>query len=305
MMSIRRSFVSYIRELQDEICDAFEELDGTDVFREDEWTREEGGGGVTRIMEDGALFEKAGVNVSEVHGDLPVPIKKKFGVDDDTFFAAGLSLVLHPQNPKIPTVHANFRYFELYEDEVSGTRSDAWFGGGIDLTPYHLFESDVEAYHRTLKEVCDPHGEDLYPRFKAACDEYFYLDHREEARGVGGLFFDYLRANEERTREDWYQFTTDIGKVFLDAYVPIVRRRRGESYTDRERYFQKVQRGRYVEFNLVYDRGTLFGLKTQGRTESILMSLPPHVRWDYDFEPEDGTPEAELKHVLRNPRDWV
>ncbi len=304
-MSIRESFVGYTRTLQDDICTTFEDLDGGGRFREDNWTRDGGGGGTTRTIEDGDLFEKGGVNVSRVYGDLPPPIRKKFDVDDDKFFAAGISLVMHPENPMVPTVHANFRYFELYEDEVGGERSDAWFGGGIDLTPYYLWEEDAVQFHTVLKRACDPHGEDLYPRFKQACDDYFYLDHRKEARGIGGLFFDYLRAGDERSLDDWYRFTLDVGDVFLDAYVPIVRRRRDESYAEDHRYFQELQRGRYVEFNLVYDRGTLFGLKTGGRTESILMSLPPRVRWDYNVEPEEGTREAELKEVLKNPRDWV
>jgi coproporphyrinogen III oxidase len=304
-MSRAERFVTYIKTLQDQICDRFEELDGASTFDEDQWSREEGGGGTTRIIKDGDLFEKGGVNISEVHGDLPEQIQRKFGVSDDKFFAAGISLVMHPLSPMVPTVHANFRYFELYEAEVGGNRSDAWFGGGIDLTPYYLWEEDVIQFHTVLKNACDPHGSELYPRFKEKCDNYFYLDHRNEARGIGGVFFDYLRANDERTLDDWHDFTTSVGDCFLDAYVPIVRRRRDEPYDDQHRHFQEVQRGRYVEFNLVYDRGTLFGLKTGGRTESILMSMPPRVRWEYDFTLEEGSREEELKEVLTSPRDWL
>ncbi len=304
-MNMKREFEGFIDSLQGDICSTFEDLDGEASFQEDHWQRDGGGGGTTRMIENGELFEKGGVNTSRVHGDLPDPIRKQFEVDDDQFYAAGLSLVMHPESPMVPTVHANFRYFELYEDEVGGARSDAWFGGGIDLTPYYLWEEDAVDFHSTLKQACDPHGKDLYPRFKRACDNYFYLDHRNEARGIGGLFFDYLRESEERSLEDWHQFTTDVGDMFLESYVPIVRRRRNESYSDRHRYFQELQRGRYVEFNLVYDRGTLFGLKTEGRTESILMSMPPRVRWDYDVDPEEGSREEELKEVLKNPRDWV
>ncbi len=302
---IKNRFADYITSLQNKICSTLEEYDREASFQEDQWERDGGGGGITRIIEDGDLFEKGGVNISTVHGTLPDPIKKKFGVEAQYFYAAGLSLVLHPYSPMIPTIHANFRYFELYEDEVGGPRKDAWFGGGIDLTPYYLWEEDVRHFHEVLKNACDPHGEDLYPRFKEACDEYFYLDHRDEARGVGGIFFDYLRANEERTLEDWFAFTTDAGDVFLDTYVPIIERRRDEPYGDSHRYFQEVRRGRYVEFNLVYDRGTLFGLKTGGRTESILMSMPPRVRWDYNYQIQENSPEEEMLEVLKNPRDWV
>lgn len=304
-LPLRERFTDYIRSLQDRICKKLESLDEDGAFEEDRWERDGGGGGQTRIIENGALFEKGGVNTSVVHGTLPEHIQQKFDVESDQFFAAGLSLVMHPETPMIPTVHANIRYFELFEDEVGGPRADAWFGGGIDLTPYYFWEEDVRHFHSILKQACDPHGENLYEKYKKQCDEYFYLDHREEARGVGGIFYDYLRANEDRSLEDLNAFSCSVGDCFLDAYVPIVKRRREEPYSDRHRYFQELRRGRYVEFNLVYDRGTLFGLKTGGRTESILMSLPPHVRWDYDVDVEDGTREAELIEVLKNPRDWV
>jgi coproporphyrinogen III oxidase len=205
----------------------------------------------------------------------------------------------------VPTVHANFRYFELYDDAEMNEIRDQWFGGGADLTPYYLWDEDAVHFHRVFKKACDKHGDKLYLRFKKECDEYFYNDHRREARGVGGLFFDYLRPTEQRTAEDWYAFTTEVGKAFLDSYVPIVKRRKDEPFDEKQRYFQEIRRGRYVEFNLIHDRGTLFGLKTNGRTESILMSLPPRVRWDYDFKVEENSREAYLLNRLENPIDWI
>lgn len=305
MSSIKNQFTTYIQNLQNEICSALEEIDGKEKFREDDWDREGGGGGKTRVIEKGDVFEKGGVNISTVHGELPKPIKKHFDVDDGWFWAGGISLVIHPKSPMIPTVHANFRYFELYDDEEMKNQVDGWFGGGADLTPYYLYEEDARHFHQTFKKVCDKHGEDLYPEFKKQCDEYFYNSHRGEARGIGGLFFDYLRADTKRSLNDWHAFTEDAGKVFLDSYIPIVKRRMNESYGKEERYWQEIRRGRYVEFNLIHDRGTLFGLKTSGRIESILMSLPPEVRWDYDYNPEEGSREAELIDVLKNPREWV
>lgn len=305
MSSIKTQFTTYIHNLQDKICSELEEIDGKSSFREDNWDRKGGGGGKTRVIEKGDVFEKGGVNVSTVHGELPEPIKKHFDVKDGWFWAGGISLVIHPKSPMVPTVHANFRYFELYKDEAMSEAADGWFGGGADLTPYYLYEEDAEHFHQTYKDVCDKHREDLYPKFKKQCDEYFYNSHREEARGIGGLFFDYLRENNKRTLNDWHAFTEDTGNVFLNSYMPIVKRRVDEPYSDEERYWQEIRRGRYVEFNLIHDRGTLFGLKTSGRIESILMSLPPEVRWDYDFNPEEESREAELIEVLKNPREWV
>lgn len=303
--SIKQRFTDYIYGLQNEICMALEELDGKAKFRHDDWDREGGGGGHTRVIEKGAVFEKGGVNVSTVYGELPDLIRKRFEVEQGWFWAGGISLVIHPQSPMIPTVHANFRYFELYEDEEMDEMRDCWFGGGADLTPYYLWDEDAVHFHQVFKEACDLHGEDLYPRFKKECDEYFYNDHRSEARGIGGLFFDYLRETDERSAEDWFDFTTETGSAFLEAYVPIVERRKDEPYEEKHRYFQEIRRGRYVEFNLIHDRGTLFGLKTGGRTESILMSLPPRVRWDYDFQVEEGSREAYLLERLKNPVDWI
>lgn len=304
-MSLKKKFSAFIGSLQDEICSALEEVDGKAKFREDRWDRDGGGGGRTRVMEKGDVFEKGGVNISGVHGELPEPIKKHFNVEQGWFWAGGISLVIHPQSPMVPAVHANFRLFELYEDAGLEDLSDTWFGGGADLTPYYLWEEDAVYFHQTLKTACDQHGGDLYPAFKKQCDDYFYNAHRGETRGVGGLFFDYLRADECRSAEDWYAFVTDAGNTFLEAWLPIVKKRMDEPWNPAQRYWQEVRRGRYVEFNLIHDRGTLFGLKTAGRIESILMSLPPRVRWDYDFTPQKGSREENLLEVLKNPRKWV
>ena len=305
MSIIKENFTKYIYNLQDEICTALEEIDGRAVFSEDNWDRDGGGGGRTRVIEKGEIFEKGGVNISTVHGELPEPIKEHFNVDHGWFWAGGISLVVHPESPMIPTVHANFRLFELYDDEKMINKSDSWFGGGADLTPYYLWNEDAVHFHKIFQETCNKHGEDLYPNFKKQCDEYFYNSHRGEARGIGGLFFDYLRADEKRSIKDWHLFTIEVGNVFLDAYLPIVKKRIPEPYNHAQKYWQEIRRGRYVEFNLIHDRGTLFGLKTNGRIESILMSLPPRVRWDYDAGAETGTKEAELIEVLKNPKDWI
>ena len=305
MSIIKNNFSKYINNLQDDICSAMEEIDGKSRFREDNWDRDGGGGGRTRVIEKGGVFEKGGVNISRVWGELPDPIKKHFNVDSGWFWAGGLSLVLHPENPMVPTVHANFRYFELYDDESMDNAVDGWFGGGADLTPYYLFEEDAIHFHDTLKQACDRHNTDFYPEFKRECDNYFYNSHRDEARGIGGLFFDYRRASDEMTLQDWYNFTTDVGDAFTESYQPIAEKRKKLPYTPDQRYWQEIRRGRYVEFNLVHDRGTLFGLKTNGRIESILMSLPPEVRWDYDHHPKPGSEEAKLLDVLQNPREWA
>jgi coproporphyrinogen III oxidase len=305
MSAIKTEFSAYIKVLQNTICSELEEIDGKEIFRKDRWEREGGGGGLTRVIEKGDVFEKGGVNISEVHGELPNPIKKHFNVENGWFWAGGLSLVIHPVNPMVPTVHANFRYFELYDDEGMTKPVDGWFGGGADLTPYYLWEEDAVHFHKTLKTACNEHGDDLYPDFKQQCDDYFFNHHRGEARGIGGLFYDYRRADEKRTLEDWLNFSMSAGDSFLPAFAPIARKRKDEPYTSEQRYWQEIRRGRYVEFNLIHDRGTLFGLKTNGRIESIFMSLPPRVRWDYDFNPKTGSAEEKLIDVLKNPREWV
>ncbi|MEX0944969.1 MAG: oxygen-dependent coproporphyrinogen oxidase, partial [Balneolaceae bacterium] len=302
---IKSQFTTYIKNLQNEICSSLEQIDGKGIFLEDQWDRDGGGGGLTRVMEKGDVIEKGGVNISTVHGELPDPIRSHFNVDNGWFWAGGISLVIHPLNPMVPTVHANFRYFELYKDQKMTNRTDGWFGGGADLTPTYLWEDDAKHFHSVLQQACNEHGDDLYALFKKQCDDYFRNTHRDEARGIGGLFFDYLRADDHKDLKDWQAFTQDIGNVFLDAYLPIVKKRKDEPFNASQRYWQEIRRGRYAEFNLIHDRGTLFGLKTNGRIESILMSLPPEVRWDYDFHPEEGSREEKLLQVLKNPVDWV
>lgn len=300
---MKEKFYDYIQDLQDSITSKLEQVDGKAVFREDIWKRAEGGGGRTRVIENGNVFEKGGVNISKVHGPLAPAMQQYFKVGNVNFFACGLSLVLHPKNPIVPTVHANWRYFEMYDKD--GTTIDSWFGGGQDLTPYYLFEEDAKHFHQVCKTACDHHDPNFYPDFKKKCDEYFYNSHRGEARGIGGLFFDYCKASEDRTIEDWYDFVTEVGNSFLEAYVPIVEKRKNLPFSEEQRNWQEIRRGRYVEFNLVHDKGTLFGLKTNGRIESILMSLPPHVQWIYDHHPEPGSEEEKLVQVLENPREWV
>ena len=299
---MKDTFYKYIQNLQDRITTKLEEVDGKAKFQEDIWKRLEGGGGRTRVIEDGAVFEKGGVNISAVHGPLPKAMQSYFNVGDVDFFACGLSLVLHPINPMVPTVHANWRYFEMYDK--SGEIVDSWFGGGQDLTPYYLFEEDARHFHSVCKNACDRHHPDFYKTYKKKCDEYFYNAHREEARGIGGLFFDYCKKKDDMTMQDWYDFVTDVGDSFLDAYVPIVERRKDLLFDESHRNWQEIRRGRYVEFNLVHDKGTLFGLRTNGRIESILMSLPPRVQWRYDHHPKTGTEEKKLVEVLKKPVEW-
>ena len=283
---------TYFSDLQDRISQAIEELDGT-RFREDAWSREGGGGGRTRVLEGGRLFEKAGVNFSSVHGDLPNEFAAKIPRGAGTaFLTTGVSLVFHPWSPMVPAVHANFRYLEK--------GGAAWFGGGMDLTPCYPFAEDAAYFHQTLKEACDRHNPEFYPRFKKWCDEYFMLKHRGEMRGIGGIFFDYMEGDLEKI----FAFVCELGDSFLDAYVPIAKRRMNEPYRETDRQYQLYRRGRYVEFNLLYDRGTLFGLETRGRAESILMSLPPLVRWVYDFREEPGSREAAALEFFQ-PREWA
>ena len=291
---------SFLRQLQDRICRALEQADGQARFAEDAWTRAAGGGGRTRVLIDGAVFEQAGVNFSRVNGDTlpPSATAHRPQLAGGSFVATGVSLVIHPRNPYVPTSHANVRYFEARKP---GVEPVWWFGGGFDLTPYYPFDEDVLHWHRVAHDLCAPFGEDVYPRFKKWCDEYFFNRHRNEERGVGGLFFDDL---DEGGFERCFGFMRAVGEGFLDAYIPIVERRMDLPWGEREREFQLYRRGRYVEFNLVYDRGTLFGLQSGGRTESILMSLPPRVRFAYDWKPEPGSPESRLAEYLK-PRDWL
>lgn len=300
---MKEQFFQYIQALQDQITSSLEAIDGGAKFREDLWQRPEGGGGRSRVIQNGGVFEKGGVNISGVHGNLPESMQKMFGVGDLDFFACGLSLVLHPKNPFVPTVHANWRYFEMYD--AAGNVIDSWFGGGQDLTPYYLFEEDALHFHKVCKAACDKHHSEFYDRYKKQCDHYFWNAHRNEARGIGGLFFDYCKATDRMMMPDWYGFVTEVGNSFLESYLPIVEKRKDSVYTQDHRNWQEIRRGRYVEFNLVHDKGTLFGLKTNGRIESILMSLPPHAQWVYDHHPSPGSAEEKLLKVLAEPLDWL
>jgi coproporphyrinogen III oxidase len=292
---------NWLLSLQERICTGLQEEDGTGVFREDEWRRPEGGGGRSRILVDGAVFEKAGVNFSHVQGDsMPASASAhRPELAGRGFQAMGVSLVIHPHSPYVPTSHANVR---LFVAEKPGAPPLWWFGGGLDLTPYYGFEEDCRHWHSVSREACVPFGDDVYPRYKQWCDDYFYLRHRDEPRGVGGLFFDDLNEWDFATS---FAFVRAVGDAYLQAYRPIVQRRKDHPWSERERQFQLYRRGRYVEFNLVYDRGTLFGLQSDGRTESILMSLPPLVRWEYDYQPEPGSEEARLTEYFLQPRDWL
>lgn len=289
-------FNTFISNAQDTICAALEAVDGKATFREDLWERPGGGGGRTRVISGGNVFEKGGVNISIVHGELPEAMRAHFGVKGGDFSACGISLVLHPTNPFVPTVHANYRYFEV--------EGDAWFGGGADLTPYYLFPEDAALFHRKHREACDLIDTAFYAEFKANCDEYFVNTHRGESRGIGGIFYDYKRPDAKHDKNDWLRLARANAEAFVEAYVPIVQRRKNTPYTAQHRHWQEIRRGRYAEFNLIHDRGTLFGLKTDGRIESILMSLPPQARWEYDHHPVEGSPEAELLEVLKKPVVW-
>tara|TARA_R110002096_G_scaffold57426_2_gene145589 strand:+ start:450 stop:1355 length:906 start_codon:yes stop_codon:yes gene_type:complete len=290
---------TYLQELQDRICTALEQADGTARFARDGWERAGGGGGESRVMTNGDIFEQAGVGFSHVFGSEmpPSATRQRPELAGKTFQAVGVSLVLHPNNPFVPTTHANFRFFTAGEKDPVW-----WFGGGYDLTPFYPFHDDVLHWHRTAKLACDPYGESLYPRYKDWCDKYFFLKHRDETRGVGGLFFDDVN---EAGFDDSFAFLKSVGDSFLDAYLPIVERRHKHPFDDRHRQFQLYRRGRYVEFNLLYDRGTLFGLQSGGRTESILMSLPPQVRWQYNWQPQPGSDEARLYDTYLRPQDWL
>jgi coproporphyrinogen III oxidase len=301
---IAGEFDDYILDLQNKICNEVEYSDGKEKFITDNWTRDEGGGGISRIILDGAVFEKGGVNTSKVFGKLPFAMQQAFKVPESNFLACGLSLVLHPRNPYVPTVHANWRYFELYN--LQGNKIDSWFGGGADLTPYYLFSVDAVHFHATFKNCIDPFGVELYPAYKKNCDEYFVNTHRNnEARGIGGVFYDYLKPKDEDEQYRLLSLQKAIGRAFLEAYLPIVEKRKNLSYGETQKKWQEIRRGRYVEFNLIHDRGTLFGLKTNGRTESILMSLPPTVRFEYNYQPSPGSEEDKLLQVCLHPKNWI
>jgi coproporphyrinogen III oxidase len=298
------AFVAYIHDLQNRICASLEEADGKAKFIEDAWERLEGGGGKTRVIANGNVFEKGGVNTSVVFGEVTDPMRNQLKIDGHSWFACGLSLVLHPINPFVPTVHCNYRMFELYNE--AGEVADRWFGGGTDLTPYYLVEEDANHFHQTYKDACDGFDRGFYPTFKETCDNYFVNFHRNnERRGIGGIFYDYKRPDEKRDVWFWIGLAKACGDAFVQAYIPIVTKRKDTPYTDANRHWQEIRRGRYVEFNLVHDRGTLFGLKTNGRIESILMSLPPTVRFEYNYQPKTGSEEDKLLQVCLHPRDWL
>lgn len=293
---LQTSQAKLFKSIQDEISNALTEIQGKS-FKQDIWERAEGGGGDTRIFTEGDFLEKGGVNFSEVYGKFSPEFADKIPYGDGLdFYASGISLVLHPKNPFVPTVHANFRYIKR--------GSAAWYGGGADLTPYYVFEEDAKHFHKVWYDALKPFGENLYPNFKKQCDEYFYLPHRKETRGVGGIFYDYQLDGTDYNGKSGFELSEACGKAFLRSYLPIVEKRLATPYTEGNKKFQEYRRGRYVEFNLLYDRGTIFGLKTNGRVESILMSLPLKARWEYDYKVEPGTPEAKLLDYLK-PREWL
>ena len=293
--------LSYLQTLQDRNCELLEKMDGVAKFREDTWERPEGGGGRTRIMQNGGVFEQAGIGFSHVFGDRlpPSATNQRPELAGRKFQAMGVSIVIHPHNPYVPTSHCNVRFFVAEKEDEPAVW---WIGGGFDLTPYYGFKEDAIFWHQTAKQACDVIDENLYPKFKQWCDEYFFIKHRNEARGIGGLFFDDYNADNFETS---FKLFKSVGDHYLQAYLPIVERRKGHVFGERERNFQLYRRGRYVEFNLVYDRGTLFGLQSGGRTESILMSLPPQVRWEYDWQPKAGSAEEKLYKEYLPARDWL
>lgn len=297
---LSRRAADWFQLLQNEICSAIENADSLAKFEEDEWTREEGGGGKTRVLQNGKIIEKGGVNFSAVWGKLPQFMAPKGEAIDESelFFASGISIVIHPKSPMVPIIHMNTRYFET-------TSGKHWFGGGIDLTPLYVEEKDAQFFHQELKKVCDLFSPDYYPDFKKWADDYFYIPHRDETRGIGGIFFDNLSETSEFTKEKRFEFVKEVGKCFAPTYVHLLQKNKNRSFTDKQKQWQKMRRGRYVEFNLVYDRGTKFGLETNGRTESILMSLPPQAEWHYNFQPETGSAEEKTLAFLKKGIDWV
>jgi coproporphyrinogen III oxidase len=294
----RNSIAEEFRRIQDEICIGLETEDGKATFLEDAWTHANGGGGRTRVLANGHVIEKGGVNFSAVEGELPVFMKDKVNAQATRFFATGVSIVIHPYSPMVPIIHMNIRYFET-------NAGDSWFGGGIDLTPIYVNDEQAQAFHTKMKDVCDRYSPDFYPRFKTWADDYFFITHRNETRGIGGIFFDYLRPSEALSQAELFHFVADVGRTFLKAYLPIVSANKTMSFTDQNKQWQLLRRGRYVEFNLVYDRGTRFGLETGGRIESILMSLPEHASWLYNHIPSEGSEEAVTLTRLKKGIEWV
>jgi coproporphyrinogen III oxidase len=292
----------WFTQLQEMICQQLEDADGQSKFIRDVWERPGGGGGLSRVMTNGKIIEKGGVNFSAVWGKAPEPVLKSLNLSDSSvepeFFATGVSVVIHPVSPMVPIIHMNTRYFEM-------SNGFWWFGGGIDLTPHYVVEEDARFFHNKLKEICDKHHESYYPDFKKWADDYFYIKHRKETRGIGGIFFDYLKADQGFTKEARFEFVKDVGASFAPLYCSLIERNKSHSYGEREKAWQYLRRGRYVEFNLVWDRGTKFGLDTDGRTESILMSLPPQANWQYNFQPKSNSHEANTLALLKKGIDWA
>lgn len=296
--SDRNNIAKKYREIQSKICSAIEAADGTGEFIKDHWEREQGGGGLTRVLSEGSVLEKAGVNFSEVHGELTDLMRKNLKVEADKFFATGVSIVMHPNNPHVPIIHMNIRYFEL----DNGTY---WFGGGIDLTPHYIVKSQASYFHKKIKDVCDRYDENYYLRFKKWADDYFYIPHRNETRGIGGIFYDHLAEDGTHSKQDIFNFSVDLGEMFSEIYSNLIKQNRDKPFTPEEKEWQLLRRGRYVEFNLVYDRGTKFGLYSNGRTESILMSLPKQANWYYAHEVKEGSAEQKTLDLLSKGIDWT
>ncbi|WP_295670839.1 oxygen-dependent coproporphyrinogen oxidase [uncultured Mucilaginibacter sp.] len=292
-------------QIQDEICAALELTDGKAIFEEELWERDGGGGGRTRVIQNGNILEKGGVNFSAVHGHLPDTLKRALKVDQDDFFATGVSIVIHPNHPMVPIIHMNIRYFEMPSSFGLGKEPLRWFGGGIDLTPHYVFEEDARYFHMYLKSVCDACHHDFYHRFKLWADDYFFIKHRHETRGIGGIFYDRLTANDDLTWENIFEFSKALGRSFIPIYTELVNRNRDKVFTPVQQEWQYQRRSRYAEFNLVYDAGTKFGLETNGRIESILMSLPPTAKWFYNYQPEAGSEEEKTLSLLKKGIDWV
>jgi len=304
-MITKEQIVADYQAIQDEICAALENLDGVAKFEQELWQREGGGGGRTRVIQNGNILEKGGVNFSAVDGQLPEAIKKGLKIDQDDFFATGVSIVIHPNHPLVPIIHMNIRYFEMPSTFGEGKDPVRWFGGGIDLTPHYVLEDDAKFFHNSLKAVCDKYNATFYERFKKWADDYFFIKHRNETRGIGGIFYDRLIATEDTSWENIFEFSKAVGRSFAPIYTELVNRHRNESFTEAQQQWQYQRRSRYAEFNLVYDAGTKFGLETNGRIESILMSLPPTAKWLYNFQPEAGSEEAKTLSLLKKGINWA
>jgi len=301
----KEQIVADYKQIQDEICAALEITDGKAHFEEELWEREGGGGGRTRVIQNGNIFEKGGVNFSAVHGQLPETVKKALKVEQDDFFATGISIVIHPNHPMVPIIHMNIRYFEMSSSFINGSEPVRWFGGGIDLTPHYIFEGDAQYFHAYLKSVCDSFYRDFYHRFKLWADDYFYIRHRNETRGIGGIFYDRLTATDDLDWRTIFEFSKALGRSFIPIYTELVKRNRDKPFNEEHQQWQYQRRSRYAEFNLVYDAGTKFGLETNGRIESILMSLPPTAKWLYNYQPQTGSEEEKTLSLLKKGINWV